>query len=321
MIVSQTLNSATSTNAKFSIRKPDQRRIFKRSLSKKVYCSNDLTTGLRIRNVDAAINQRYIQHNHKNSRLWLVYDIDRPTCVDEITDDLDLPAPHFFVQNPKNNHAHLYYGLETPVHLNQNSSQKAIRFAGAVDCAMTNSMQADSQYAGLVAKNPLHEHWRTYTINSEMFSLGDLSEYLDLTQYGDKRKSFPDVGIGRNVNLFERLRRWSYKAIRQGWPDLDQWDRACFDRALAYNSTENPLPLSEVKATARSVAKWTHKNMSPEGFSQLQAARGALKGQSNRDANLQAVVEMSLQGHSQRVIADTLGLSKSSVDRWLKLEQ
>ncbi len=296
----------------------DPPSIFRRALSKKLYCTDYLESGLRIRNVDTAIGQRYIQPNHKNSRLWLVYDIDRPTCVDEITDDLLLPAPHFFVQNPKNQHAHAYYGLATPVHLNQNSSQKAIRFAGAVDCAMTGSLQADGQYAGLIAKNPLHEHWRTHTINAELFTLGDLSEYLDLTQYSDKRKNLPDIGIGRNVNLFERLRRWAYKAIRQGWPDHDQWDRACLDRALAYNKTTNPLPLSEVMAVAKSVAKWTHKNITPDGFSRIQAGRGALNGQRARDAKLQAALDMRSQGHSVRVIADTLGRPKSTVDRWLK---
>jgi len=91
-----------------------------------------------------------------------VYDIDRPTCVYELTDDLNLPAPHFFVQNPDNQHAHAFYGLETAVHLNLNSSQKAIRFAAAVDCAFTEKMDADGQYTGLIAKNPAHQHWSTY---------------------------------------------------------------------------------------------------------------------------------------------------------------
>ena len=311
-------NTVLSKRSELLSQRLSQSRIFRDSLPTKPYCTDYLSSGVYIRNVDTALNRRYIQPNHKNSRLWLVYDIDRPTCVHEITDDLDLPAPHFFVQNPKNQHAHAYYGLEAAVHLNQNSSQKAIRFAGAVDCGMTRAMGADAQYAGLIAKNPLHEHWRTHTINSELITLGYLSEYLDLTPYSDKRKNLPDTGIGRNVNLFERLRRWAYKAIRQGWPDLNQWDRACLDRAQAYNQIETPLPISEVRAVARSVSKWTHRNITPTGFSRLQASRGARKGKKTRDEKLQLALDMKAQGNTQQVIADTLGVTQRTIGNWLK---
>lgn len=313
-----TLADVTCSTVPLQRRRPNQQRIFRDGLSKKVYCTDGLQYGLHVRNVDTALSRRYIQPNHRNSKLWLVYDIDRPTCVHELTDDLDLPAPHFFVQNPKNQHAHVYYGLETPVHLNPTSSGKAIRFAGAVDCAMTAKMGADASYAGLIGKNPLHEHWRTHTINGESFSLGELSEYLDLDSYSDRRRNMPDVGIGRNVNLFERMRHWSYKAIRQGWPDAAQWDQACVARAIGFNQTDNPLPFSEVKAVSKSVAKWTRKNMSPQGLSRLQSNRGSLKGKRVRDEKLQSVLDMREQGHTQQVIADTLGVSQATIYRWLR---
>ena len=298
--------------------KYNQLDLFTGSLPAKPYCTDDLTTGLRIRCVDLALRQRYIQPNHPNSKLWLVYDIDRPTCVYELTDDLNLPAPHFFVQNPKNQHAHAFYGLETAVHLNLSSSQKAIRFAAAVDCAFTEKMDADGQYTGLIAKNPAHQHWRTYTVNCDSYELGELSEYVDLESYGDRRKSMPDTGLGRNVNLFNRLRRWSYKAIRQGWPDSAQWHRAVLDRAVGYNVADNPLPYGEVRNTAKSVAKWTYKHFTPEGFSQLQASRGSRKGKKRREELMPRVLEMVSQGVSQRAIADELGLTDRTVRNWLK---
>uniref|UniRef100_UPI001555E025 primase C-terminal domain-containing protein n=1 Tax=Halomonas hibernica TaxID=2591147 RepID=UPI001555E025 len=88
----------------------------------------------------------------------------------------------------------------------------------------------------------------------------------------------PDYGLGRNCTLFEKLRQWAYKAIRQGWPDADRWYEAVLTRARAYNDFDAPLPDSEVKATARSVAKWTHCNLSSSGFSQWQAAQGRKGG-------------------------------------------
>lgn len=297
-----------------------QAALFQKSLPRKPYCSDDLSRGgLRIRTVQHAIKRHYIQPNHPNSKLWLVFDIDRSTAVDEITDDLNLPAPHFFVQNPANQHAHVYYGLETAVHLNRSSSDKPIRFAAAVDCALTERMQADAQYCGLIAKNPLHEHWRTYTINSESYTLGDLSEYLDLSQYGDRRRLMPDTGLGRNVNLFTRLRNWSYKSIRQeGWPSFDQWQKMCWAKAFEYNRTETPLPDCEVQGIAKSVAKWTHKQFTAQGFSEIQAHRGSLKGKATRDAKLQFVIDLKEQGHSQRAIAEKVQEPRTTVQTWLK---
>ena len=301
-----------------------QIELFPGSLPSHPYCANDVTAGLRIRNVEHALKHRYIQPNHPNSKLWLVYDIDRPTCVSEITDDLLLPAPHFFVQNKRTQRAHAYYGLETPVHLNVHSSQKATRFAAAVDCALTSKMDADAAYSGLIAKNPVHEHWRTYTINSKYYELGEISDYLDLDKYGDRRRSLPETGLGRNVNLFNRLRHWAYKAIRQGWPDSAQWDKAVLDRAIGYNaagyhdeSQRSPLPHGEVRSTAKSVAKWTYKHFSPEGFSEVQAARGKRKGQKRRDELLPKVLEMKSQGASIRQISKVFDVPKSTISEWV----
>ena len=298
-----------------------QMDLFCGQLPTKPYCANDLTTGLRIRSVEHALKHQYIQPNHPNSKLWLVFDIDRPTCVAEITDDFNLPAPHIFTQNPDNQHAHAFFGLETAVHLNKHSSTKAIRFAAAVDCAFTERMNADAQYCGLIAKNPLHERWRTYSTNAESYSLGEMSEYVDLVAYNDRRRLMPETGLGRNVNLFNRLRFWAYKAIRQGWPDADQWHRACLDRAVGYNQTDNPLPIGEVKHTATSVAKWTYRHFSADAFSELQSVRGAKKGQAVRDANLDRAIELRAAGLSYMKIADELRIPKPTIARWLKSSQ
>jgi len=296
----------------------DQLELFKGALPIRPYCTNDPTNGLMIRTLDHALRCRYIQPNNPNSKLWMVYDIDRPTCVSELTDDLLLPSPHFFVQNKKNQHAHAFYGLEAAIHLNQNSSQKAIRFAAAVDCALTSKMAADGQYSGLIAKNPAHNHWQTYTLNADPYDLGEIADYLDLDTFNDQRRLLPETGLGRNVNLFNRLRKWSYRAIRQGWPDRIQWDRACLDRAVAYNITDNPLPHNEVRHTARSVAKWTYQHFSQTGFSELQSARGSRKGKKRRDELLPKVIEMRAHGASHQAIADAVDVPKRTVGDWLK---
>jgi len=289
--------------------------LFKGGLPKRPYCTSDPTKGLIIRSVEQALRFRYIQPNHPNSKLNFVFDIDRPTCVSEITDDLNLPAPHYFVQNPKNHHAHVFYCLDTPVHLNHNSSQKAMRFGAAVDCSMTDHLSADSNYSGLIAKNPVHEHWRTYTINSDGYDLTEIAEYLNLDTYSDQRRSMPDTGLGRNVNLFDRVRKWAYKAKRRD--NIPDWHGAVLEKAEHYNTTENPLQWREVRQIAKSVAKWTDKHFSQEAFSATQASRGRRKGKKRRDDLLPKALEMRAQGATQQAIAEALDVSQPTIVRWL----
>ncbi|PAV04115.1 hypothetical protein CBG25_07735 [Arsenophonus sp. ENCA] len=74
-------------------------------------------------------------------------------------------------------------------------------------------------------------------------------------------------------------------ALRRGWPAFAQWFAACFERAMGYN-VQFPVPLSEpeVKAIAKSVAKWTHRRFTEKAFAEyvarthspeIQAIRGA----------------------------------------------
>jgi transposase len=84
--------------------------------------------------------------------------------------------------------------------------------------------------------------------------------------YRDKRRHLPGIGLGRNCTLFEVTRRFAY-THRRVCPE-----RALFTDIYAYAGQYNekrfeyPLPVSEVKATARSVTKWVIKRMSDEGF-------------------------------------------------------
>ena len=154
-----------------------------------------------------------------------------------------------------------------------------------------------------------------------------MSDYLDLSPYNG-RKQLPAYGLGRNCTLFEKTRLWAYKAIRQGWPGFDQWVDAVVDRATGYNvQFEQPLPANEVRHTAKSIAKWTHSNLTPAGFSAVQAARGAkggkvskrpTKGGKSKADLLPEVLRLKGMGYSNRDIAEDLGIGSASVSRYLK---
>lgn len=296
-------------------------RFFTENLSKKPYCTDWLEFGLAIRNAATAQQKRYIQHNQPNSKIWLAYDIDRGIAPEEITDDLLLPPPTLFIQNPENKHAHALYGLTVPVHLNNNSSQAAIRLAGAIDCAMQQRLDADAGYVGLITKNPKHEDWLTYSLAST-YELCELADYLDLSAYNDPKAELPAYGLGRNCRLFDKLRVWAYRAIRQGWPAFDQWHNACLDRCVAYNAQFGaPLPYSEVKATAKSVAKWTYKKFDQKAFVERQTALGKLSGKARLAASSEKraqAQEMASRGMTQKEIAEVLGVSRMTISRWFR---
>ena len=134
--------------------------------------------------------------------------------------------------------------------------------------------------------------------------------------------------------MFEKTRQWAYKAIRQGWPGFDGWQAAVIERATGYNvQFEQPLPANEVRHTAKSIAKWTHRNLTPAGFSAVQAARGAKGGRlskgGGRPSNsgkaladlLPEVLRLKAQGYSNRDIAEDLQISAGSVSNYLRRDR
>lgn len=261
--------------------------LFRERLPRKPYHTEHLQHGLRIRDALQAINARYIQPNGPTHRYWLVYDIDHSLAAIDWS-DRNAPPPTIVAKNPANGHAHLIYGLQVPVRTAPDAKTAPLRYAAAIDCALRDLLGADEGYSGLICKNPLHPHWQVFEWEPRLYELGDLDSWLDLTPYSDRRRKLPDYGLGRNCNLFEDVRKWAYRAIRQGWPDYDQWLEACIARAHGYNvqhfagTPAGRLPEAEILHTARSIAKWTHKHLSPAGFSAYQAAQGRKGGKASK---------------------------------------
>ncbi len=94
-----------------------------------------------------------------------------------------------------------------------------------------------------------------------------MADFLDLNAANEK-EIVADYGLGRNCTLFDKTRKWAYRAIRQGWPEYEQWLQACYERASAYNlQFAVPLDENEVSGIAKSIAKWTSSKFSEESFS------------------------------------------------------
>ena len=305
--------------------------LFRERLPRKPYHTDEFTTGLSIADVSRALGARYIQPNGPTHRHWLVFDVDHAAATLS-WDDVGAPAPNITVTNRANGHTHLIYGLETPIRTAPDGKVAPLRYAAAIEAALREKLGADLGYSGLICKNPLHTHWLVQVWEPASYDLSWLADYLDLSPYNG-RKQLPAYGLGRNCTLFEKTRQWAYKAIRQGWPGYEAWLSAVIDRAIGYNvQFEPPLPANEVRHIAKSIAKWTHRNLTPAGFSAVQAARGAKGGKvskgGGRPSNsgkaradlLPEVLRLKGMGYSNRDIGEDLGISSSTVSLYLKRE-
>jgi hypothetical protein len=308
--------------------------LFTSRLPKKPYCTDDLAAGLLIRTKAIATKRRYIQHNPPPILSYMVYDLDRPNSA-LAWYDADLPAPAWVSVNPETSHCHIAYGLIAPVARTDAARSEPLRFAAAIEAAYGAKLEADRGYSGLITKNPMHPHWHVFYPATEAsnyghYDLAELAEYVTLPNRLPKGREA--TGIGRNVSLFDDLRIWSYRAVRDYWKPngLNDWQSAVLKKAESLNQFSEPLPYVEIRATAKSVAKWTWKNFTPKGFQEyvkrthrpdIQAKRGKRSGEVRAEKAEEKAVEareMSKKGMSSRQIAATIGVNQSTIIRWLK---
>lgn len=299
---------------------------------KPYYC--DETGALRIAGRDLARYAAHIQFNGPTHKSWLVFDIDRADTYD-LLQDPHIPSPNILPINPANGRGHAYYLIETPVRTALDGSSHAQRYCEAIERALCKRLGADAAYSGLIAKNPLHPHWYTLQLREKPYTLSELADWftreelnapwepLDLEDDGTER---------RNVITFEKLRMWSYRAIQQldHADGYERWYSAVFQRCTAIQQpfSKGPLPASEIKAVAKSVAGWTYKRFRTKGhseaFLQTQRARGKKGGQAKAMAyepKRSEALTMRRSGMTIKAIAQQLEVSEKSIKRWTRSER
>ena len=268
----------------------DPLEILYQSLPNKPYCTDDLGF-LSIRRKDTAVRKRYIQHNPPSMVHSLVFDIDHPTAVLSWADE-NLPPPTWSSQNPQNGHAHIGYLLKTPVCTSDKASRKAIKYLDVIRYGFAEKLQADMGYSGLITKNPYHQDWRTEIWTYERYELDYLADFINV----DKLPPQPKLSglsekacLGRNCYTFYNVSKWAYSAVREhrggSWY---VWLDSVLKECLELNMTHTePLPFSEVKGIANSIAKFCWKNdpyhyknflAHYDDFVARQAVRGAKGG-------------------------------------------
>jgi hypothetical protein len=302
---------------------------FASRLPHRPYCADDLTYGLRIRAREIALKCKFIQPNPPNQTAWLVFDLDFEQAS-HAWEDSNLPCPTIQVINPENAHCHSLYGLKSPV-FTDGYHFKPLAFAAAIQAAYRERLGGDPGYSGLICKNPLHGSWNVLAYPA-LYDLDDLAQWVDLTS-PQKRPQSPKngvaYGLGRNCTLFEELRGMAYRWIGdyKGVASFEAWRGFLEGQAQSLNlsaNPTNPLHFSEVRAVAKSVAKWTWQKFdlgaSNDRFSARQAHRATLSAASRnaKNADLRASARlMASSGMKQQAIALELGVNQATVSRWI----
>ena len=311
---------------------------FYEKLPKKPYCSFGKGGRTLIRSKKHAVQYPLIQVNPPHLVNYLVFDIDQSDAYFAWF-DAGLPPPTWIAKNPKNGHCHICYELKTAVCKTANAHLKPLRYLASIEYTYAKKLGADLGYVGLLTKNPVDRDWQVYHINQRPFELDELADYVDL-ENKPKQEVKEISGLGRNCALFDEVRFWAYKAIRahlKGGYDL--WYAEVLKVAINANEAFlDPLGYSEVKATAKSVARWVWRNHGSAEFQAQFSAKQARKGKAGaaaanavgacstggkaRSATYsdlrQEALKLHVMGFNPTQIAKKLNISRPSVYKWVK---
>ena len=222
----------------------------------------DTKVATYIRPRDYAIKKPYMQANRADMISWLVFDLDHSNP--NVWDDRNLPTPNFVVRDRNKNTAHLFYAI-VPVCISNNARKKPVRFMKLVYKAMAKTMDADPSYTGVIAKTPHHPIWCTTEFHDYIYELSELAAHVDIEPLPSwQKKGKAEIGGSRNCTLFEKLRHYAYSIVEYDREHshyeafklrLEQYAEKCNDFiSQGYNCN---LSLSEIRATTKSVARWT----------------------------------------------------------------
>ena len=315
----------------------DFRSNFYQNLPHKPYCTDALGAGLIIRQKKTAIKMPYIQHNPPSFISSLVFDVDTSDAYFSWF-DANLPTPSWISKNRQNNHAHIGYMLATPVCTTHNAKHKIIEYTAKIQQAYSLALGADQGYSGLITKNPCNSQWENHIFDVQPYDLGYLADFVELQELKTDLKEVS--GLGRNCMMFDTVRFWAYEAIRvfiSGAPD--DWYAEVLKVAINANDAFiQPLPYSEVKATAKSIARWVWRSHTEAHakFIERQSIKGKTgaimanskgaciaggRARSQQYSDMrQEAMKFHILGFSKTEIAIKLNVSRRTVIRWLNNE-
>ncbi|MFD4407601.1 replication initiation protein [Nocardia sp. NPDC058499] len=240
---------------------------------------------------DAALERPYIEANPLVMKSLVITDHDGGRA-DEIVGLAGLPPPSYIAMNPHLRNGHIVYALATPVVLTDAGRRRPVNLLSRVESGLNDMLGGDVAYGGRTTKNPRHqEHLPLWGPDYAVYSLKELADPLErlgvLPKWAgarERREKLATTDTGRNVEIFEVTRKWSYPK-RGDYTDLGRWESAVSDYAWDRNVEligecfhKGPLLFPEVHQIARSISRWTWRHIR-RSFSEEQARRGKMSAE------------------------------------------
>jgi len=264
---------------------------------------------------------------HMNDRHFLMTDFDNslPNAHEHYAIE-----PNLIIYNPVTLHHQAFWLLNSPVHC-QNPNSPAYRYLRAIESAYDSKYNCDHNFNRNIHRNPLYfksdVDWR----HTRTHSLRELSDVIDLKSVvSEKTKLARDSAEGRNSALFDELRIWAYRQIKNlSTCDFETFTAQIMVRASHLNSFSIPLPDSELKTISKSISRFCIARIGDnESFSKKQARRGAVGGKKSKGGGRPKIDERLLgeirtlrnvHKYSIRKIAAELKISASTVTKYSKI--
>ena len=226
-------------------------------------CSDNKTAS-KVRPREYALRYPYMQVNRRGFVSWLIFDLDHANPY--IWEDAGLPPPNLIVQNRASGKSHLYYAI-TPVCTTENARDKPIAYMKAVYSAYAQRLKADTDFhSGPVAKTPGHRWWLTSELHNRVHDLAELADFVELevaSRWG-KIVDVADVSHSRHEMLFEFVRHYAYAIVDRERANGNFNTFTRLVEAFAHNRNSftrlgfsADLPLSSIRATVKSITRWT----------------------------------------------------------------
>jgi len=234
---------------------------------------------MKKRKREEAIGCVYLEPNPQAMRNWLIFDVDDQFAW-FLPEERGLPTPNYVAVNKRNGHAHVGYLLEAPVSLTDASRAAPMKFLADIEKGMARRLGADFGYSGHTTRNPFNPQHETDWRSDRPWRLDELNDSLDKKDKVWVRQSTETTGTGRNVTIFDSVRKLAYKNVlkfKKGGKDESEFRQLLMDychEVNRYNFKNEGLGFQELWGIARSTAKWVWKEFSLEKFSRIQSIRG-----------------------------------------------
>ena len=171
---------------------------------------------------------------------------------------------------------------------------------------------------------PTSEKWHVFGVLNHSYELDELAEWVSINQYQKPHQKASECSsLGRNCYLFDKLRKWSYQAVRRHrGGDYKTWYAEVLSKAHEYNEFSIPMVESEIKAISKSVSKWVWIKDADaiKQFKKRQSIKGRKGGIAKGAANYNkkaATKIMYEDGISITQIARELNVTAMTIRRWI----